>query len=50
MKMARHAWLVITPLGEISLPFKAMKNIKIADPVLTRNSFCDQDNSLQKIN
>ena len=27
--------------GEISLSFKTMKNIKIADPVLTMNSFYD---------
>ena len=36
------------PTGKISLPFKMIKNIKIADPVLTMNSFYDQDDILQR--
>ena len=36
------------PPGKICLSFKTMKNIKIADPVFTTNSFYDYDDILQK--
>ena len=42
MKIASHAWLEI-PLGKISLPFKTMKNIKIADLVLSMNNSYEKD-------
>ena len=41
-----HGWRLST--GKICLPFKTMKNIKIGDPVLTMDSFYDQDDILQK--
>ena len=41
-----HGWR-LSP-GKICLPFKTMKNIKIGDPVLTMDSFYDQDHILQK--
>ena len=47
MKIASHAWLEL-PFGKICLSFKIMKNVKIVDPVLTINSFYDQDHVLQK--
>ena len=34
-----HGWR-LSP-GKIYLPFKKIKNIKIADPVLTMNGFYD---------
>ena len=40
MKIASNAWLEIAP-WEISLPFKIMKNTKIADLVLSMNSSYD---------
>ena len=43
MKIASHAWLKIAPPGKISLPFKLMKNTKIADLVLSMNSSYDED-------
>ena len=49
MKIASHAWLDI-PLGKISLPFKTMKNIKIADLVLSMNNSYEKDDLLQKNN
>ena len=36
------------PPEKIYLSFKTMKNIKIADPVFTMNSFFDYDDILQK--
>ena len=36
------------PPGKIYLSFKTKKNIKIADPIITINSFFDLDNILQK--
>ena len=36
------------PPGKICLSFRKMKNIKIADPVLTINSFYDLGDILQK--
>ena len=41
-----HGWR-LTP-GKTCLSFKTMKIFKIADPVLTMNSFCDEDYILQK--
>ena len=41
-----HGWRL--PPGKICLSFKTMKNIKIADPVLTINSFYDLGDILQK--
>ena len=41
-----HGWRL--PPGKICLFFKTLKNFKIADPVLTMNSFYDKDNILQK--
>ena len=41
-----HGWRF--PPGKICLSFKTMKNIKIADPVLTMTSFYNQDNILEK--
>ena len=40
MRIDDHECLEITP-GKICLSFKTMKNIKIADIVLTMNSFYD---------
>ena len=41
-----HGWGL--PPGKICLSFKAMKNIKIEDSVLTINSFYDLHDILQK--
>ena len=41
-----HGWRL--PPRKIYLPFKIMKNTKIADPVLTMNGFYDQDDILRK--
>ena len=40
-----HGWRL--PPMETYLSFKTMKNIKIADPVLTLNSFYGKDDILQ---
>ena len=41
-----HGWRL--PLGKIYLPFKTMKNKKIADVVLSMNSSYELDDLLQK--
>ena len=39
-----HGWTLLP--GKVSLPFKTIKNTKIADLVLTVISFYDQDDIL----